>query len=230
MRPIDPRAVAAVGLAVLTGCTSSAPSPSAATPAPTSAPASTPTSTPEPPPSRAPTATAAPSAPPPPTASADAVAARFCGDAYVLEQLSRSPVGWEGSFEERLAQAQPRGVFEPGGAIDGLDAVCVVTYRMRAAGGHGTVVVSEAVLERDDEVFASLDAWSSAHLYELRTRETGFVEREAPPDADGSPTMVLVWAPLDGDDPVVGNAAELQLLTGAPPDAVLVIHSDFTRG
>lgn len=230
MRPTIALAAVAIALAV-TGCAPTAPE---VTPEPSStappAPTTEPTVTPSPTPSATPSAT--PSSSPSPSASHDDDDdARYCGDEYVLSVITGGPVGWEGTPEEQLAMAQPRGVFEPADAVDDLDVVCVATYRMPTDGGSDIVaVVSQAIVERDDDVFHQLEEWATANGYESRSGGTGYGEREAPPNPDGSSTMKIFWAPLDGDDPVIGNAAEIVQLTGADPDAVLVIHSDFTQG
>ncbi len=226
MRSTTALAAGAIVLATITGCASSAPqrSPEPSSTAPTEQTAE-PTTTPTP------TTSASTAASPSPSASHHHDdAARYCGDEYVMSVISGGPVGWEGTPEEQLEAAQPEGVFEPADAIDGLDVVCVVTYRIPTDGSPGVAVVSEAVLERDDDVFDELEAWATANGYESRTGQTGFVEREAPLDADGTSTMKIFWAPLDGDDPMIGNAADILRLSGADPDAVLVWHADFTQG
>lgn len=105
--------------------------------------------------------------------------------------------------------AEPQGVFEPAGALEGLDVVCVATYRTPTDGAPGVAVVSEAVLERDDGAFTALEAWASANGYEPPSGATGFVERQAPPNADGTSTMKIFWAPLHSDSPTIGNAADI---------------------
>ena len=105
-----------------------------------------------------------------------------------------------------------------------------MTYRSPIDGGDGVAVISEAVIARDDDVFPQLEAWAGANGYAARTGETGFVEREAALTADGTSTMKIFWAPLDGNDPTIGNAADIVRLSGADPDAVLVWHADFTQG
>ena len=105
-----------------------------------------------------------------------------------------------------------------------------MTYRIPTDGSPGIAVVSEAVLARSDVVFQELEAWATANGYTSRTGQTGFVEREAPLNPDGTSTMKIFWAPLDGTDPTIGNAADIVRLSGAEPDAVLVWHADFTQG
>ncbi|MGC5077868.1 hypothetical protein [Agrococcus sp. DT81.2] len=225
MRSTTALAAGAIVLAAITGCAPSAPqvTPEPSSPVPTEQ--TSEATTPPAPTPFGPT----PSASPSPSASGDDDA-RYCGDEYVLSVISGGPVGWEGTPEEQLQSAQPEGVFQPADAIDGLDVVCVVTYRIPTDGSPGVAVVSEAVLERDDDVFEELEAWATANGYESRTGQTGFVEREAPLNADGTSTMKIFWAPLDGDDPMIGNAADILRLSGADPDAVLVWHADFTQG
>ncbi|MFA4842083.1 MAG: hypothetical protein WC580_10300, partial [Agrococcus sp.] len=148
MRPTIALAAGAIALAAVTGCGPTAPetTPEPSSTAPT-VPTTEPTATPSPTPSSSPS----------PSASDDDDDARYCGDEYVLSVITGGPVGWEGTPEEQLAMVQPRGVFEPADAIDDLDVVCIATYRMPTDGGPGEVVVSEAVLERDDDVFQELE-------------------------------------------------------------------------
>lgn len=209
-------------LAALTGCMPGAPP---ASPQPTQA--SGPTRTPTPAPRATPTASASPSASAP--AGDDHAGARYCGDEYVLSLVRSGIVGWEGGRLEVLEMAQPQPTFEPNDLLLGLGVVCVVTFRVPTDDPPDVAIVSVAMLERDDDVFAALDTWASEHYYELRTRETGFTEREAPPNADGTSTRKIFWAPIDGDDPVIDNAADIVRLTGAAPDAVLLVHADFTQ-
>lgn len=233
--------LAAVGCALallLAGCTQPAtleptsdPSPSASPAASPSAPAATPTVVDPPAPAPSPTASPAsgPSVSPPP--ATPAAAAPYCGDEYVLSVL-RTIVGWEGDREQQLAMARPQPTFEPADVLAGLDVICVATFRVPIEDEDepAVAVVSEALLERDDDAFDVLADWASEHYYESRFRQGGsFIERDAPPEADGSLTRKIFWAPLDGDEPTIANAAEIVRLTGAPPDAILVWHADFTR-
>lgn len=232
MRPTIALASGAIALVVITGCAANAPDASEPpSPAPTSATATAePTSEPTDEPSSAPTATPSrsPSASPSPSASDDDDA-RYCGDDYVRAMLARGLVTWPGTIDEQLEMAEPQGMFEPAEALDDLDVVCVATYRMPTDGTPGVVVISEAVVEQGDDVFEELEMWAEEAGYESRSGETGFVEREAPLNPDGTSTMKVFWAPLDGVNPTIGNAAEIIELTGAEPDAVLVVHSDFTQ-
>ena len=143
--------------------------------------------------------------------------------------LERSLVAWPGTIDEQLEEAEPNGVFQPAGALDDLDVVCVATYRIPTDGSPGVAVVSEAVVEQDDDVFEELEMWAEESGYRSRSGETGFVEREAPLNADGTSTMKIWWAPLDGANPTIGNADEIVELSGSEPDAILVVHSDFTQ-
>lgn len=182
-------------------------------------------------PSSPPTASPAPAPPAaPPAPGPTAVdGAPYCGDAFVLSLVS-GDVGWQGTPEQRLAMAQPRPTFEPADALAGLDVVCVATYRMPVDDEPGVAVIAQALLERDDDAFDALADWASEHYYESRTRSgSSFVEREAPPDPDGGSTRTIFWAPLDGDNPAIQDAAEIARLTGAAPDAILVRHADVTR-
>lgn len=222
MRPTLALATAGIALVALVGCVPSAP---AATPEPVPT-----TTTPTPQPSSDPPSPPATTPPASPSPSPDASDARSCGDEYVLMATGSGPVGWEGTDEERLAQAQPEATFTPAEALAGLDVECVVTYRIPTDGSPGIAVVSEAVLARSDVVFQELEAWATANGYTSRTGQTGFVEREAPLNPDGTSTMKIFWAPLDGTDPTIGNAADIVRLSGAEPDAVLVWHADFTQG
>lgn len=215
-------ALAGIALVALVGCAPVAP---ASTPDPTAT-----TATPTPQPSSDVPTSPAPTAPASPSPSAHASDARYCGDEYVLLMIGSGPVGWEGTEEEQLAQAQPEASFEPAEALAGLDVECVVTYRIPTDGSPGVAVVSEAVVARDDVVFQELEAWAAANDYTSRTGQTGFVEREAPLNADGTSTRKIFWAPLDGTDPTIGNAADIVRLSAAQPDAVLVWHADFTQG
>lgn len=231
MRPTIALASGAIALVVITGCAADAPDasteppspvPTSATPTtePTREPTSSPTSTP----SSSPTASPSPSA-----SDDDDDDARYCGDDYVRAHLARGLVSWPGTVDEQLEAAEPNGVFQPASVLDDLDVVCVATYRIPTDGSPGVAVVSEAVVEQDDDVFEELEAWAAENGYRSRSGETGFVEREAPLNPDGTSTMKIWWAPLDGANPTIGNAAEIVELSGAEPDAILVWHSDFTQ-
>lgn len=227
MRPTIALAAGAIALAALAGCATNAPE--ASTAPPSAEPSSDePTPTPTDEPSSSPTST--PSSSPSPSASDDHDdEARYCGDDYVRAILERALVAWPGTIDEQLEEAEPNGVFQPAGALDDLDVVCVATYRIPTDGSPGVAVVSEAVVEQDDDVFEELEMWAEESGYRSRSGETGFVEREAPLNADGTSTMKIWWAPLDGANPTIGNAAEIVELSGAEPDAILVVHSDFTQ-
>lgn len=232
MRPVLALTSAGIALVALVGCGPAAPvaSPSptpTATDQPTTTPSATTTPTPTTQPSSDPPSPPATATPPP--ASPGASGARSCGDEYVLTMISGAPTSWEGTAEEQLAQAQPERSFAPAEALASLDVECVVTYRTPIDGSPGVAVVSQAVVARSDVVFQELEGWANASGYTSRSGQTGFVEREAPLRADGTSTMKIFWAPLDGENPTIGNAAEIVRLSGAQPDAVLVWHADFTQ-
>lgn len=164
-----------------------------------------------------------------PTASQEPGSAPYCGDAFVLERAHL--VWWEGDETAQLASADVQPEFEPADAIAGLDVVCVASYSTPVDGTPGGVGrVSEAVLERDDEAFAQLESWAAANGYSPLDAQPGFVEHHAPANADGTTTRKIFWAPIDGDEPVIGDAADILRHTGAEPDAIFVWHVDFTQG
>ncbi len=167
-----------------------------------------------------------PPAPPSPTATADAVP--YCGDEFVLDR--NHLMWWPGDAAAQLAAADVRDAFEPADAIAGLDVVCAASYSSPVDGaGGGIVRVSEALLERAPRSFAALRRWARTNGY-TTTAEQPFVERSRPEAADGTTTMKIFWAPLDGDDPTIGGADDIARQTGAASDAIYVWHADFTGG
>lgn len=224
--------VALTAVALLTGCGAPSGAPQApdtapATPSPTAS--ETPAATPTPDPSASPIATPDPTATGPATPGTEA--APYCGDAYVLSTFSTAPVAWVGTEAEILEQAQAQGGFEAEGAIAGLDAHCTAVYRVPTDGGPGVATVSTALLPRNDAALAQLEQWAAANGYlpAPGTESMQFMERYAPANPDGTTTRKIFWAPLDGAEPMIGNAADIVALTGAPADAIAVWHSDFTR-
>jgi hypothetical protein len=194
----------ALALAALAGCAAPAPATPSAEPTPSAI------------------ATASPS--PAPTASADALP--YCGDAFIVDRSKI--VWWMGTQEEQLAQAAPEPGFIAAEALAGLDVVCAITYRSPTDGESGVVQVSEAFVATDGGALGQLEAWAASNGYVAQSEESGFQELHQPPNADGTTTRKIFFAPLDGEHPPIGDAERLIALTGAPPDAIYVWHADFT--
>lgn len=134
-----------------------------------------------------------------------------------------------GSQEEQLEQAAPEPGFAAAEALAGLDVVCAITYRSPTDGDSGVVVrTSEAFVAGDGGALEQLEAWAAANGYVAQSEEPGFQELHQPPNADGSTTRKIFFAPLDGERPPIGDAERLIALTGAPPDAIYVWHANFT--
>lgn len=211
---------------------SATPSPSAsASPNPASSASPNPASGPVP--TASPSTTVSPSAPTrstQPDASAAptpaaATAARYCGDAFVLDRPHL--VWWEGDEAAQLVAAAVRPAFEPADAIAGLEVQCVATFSSPVDGDPGGVVrISEAFVERDDAAFATLEAWAAANGYQ-RASDDRFTQWERPETGDGT-SVSIFWAPLDGTEPMMGNAAEIVRQTGVDPDAISVWHGVYT--
>lgn len=227
MRPARRARLAAALLAsvavALAGCAAS-PGADVASPTPTSAAAQPPS------PSAAPAAEPHPTVEPHPTADAEPThpaAPPYCGDDYVLAATSTGPTSWMGTEEEVLAALQPAGRFEPAGAIEGLDVVCVATYRIPVDGAEGIGFVSEAVLDAEGTL-EHLEAWAPANGYLPLPGTSGFVERHAPANPDGTTTMKLKWAPL-AEESMSAVAEHVAATTEAAPDAIHLWHVDFTQ-
>ncbi|SFR99750.1 hypothetical protein SAMN04487783_0383 [Agrococcus baldri] len=205
----------ALAVAALAGC--AAPQPAATTAPGTPAPAA---------PSAEPTPSATPTASPSPTSTASAAALPYCGDEFIVDRSSI--VWWMGTQEEQLAQAAPEPGFVAAEALAGLDVVCAITYRSPTDGEPGVMQTSEAFVASDGGALEQLEAWAAANGYVAQSEGDGFQELHQPPNADGTTTRKIFFAPLDGEHPPIGDAERLVALTGAPPDAIYVWHADFT--
>lgn len=219
--------IAAAAVLVLSGCVTP---PGGADPAsaPTLAPG--PGATSEAPagdPAPSETDSAAPEAP----ASQTVETAPYCGDESVLVSLRDSPTGWVGDDAEMLERAWAVGGFEPASALEGLAVHCTSNHQTPTDGDPGVVTVNFAVLLPGADVLEHLEQWSTANGYEPApgTESQRFMERYAPPTPDGTTTTKIFWAPLDGDEPTIGQADEIRAATSAPEGAILVWFSDFTQ-
>jgi hypothetical protein len=221
-------ALAAVLLA-LVGCaepreapvtqSASASASSRPTPGPTASSSATARPTPSP---SAPASPSEPAASAMPTQTA-AAAARYCGDAFILDRPHL--VWWEGDEAAQLASANAQPVFEPPEALGGLEVQCVATFSSPVDGDPGGVVrISEAFVENDASVFATLEAWAAANGYERATDDRYPTwERAA---TGGATSDSMFWAPID--DPMIGRGAEIVSQTGVDPDAITVWHGVYT--
>ncbi|QCR19841.1 hypothetical protein [Agrococcus sp. SGAir0287] len=155
-----------------------------------------------------------------------------CSDAYVVRQTSQNGfANFQGSEQEVLAQAQPRGGFVHPDALASLDVLCAVTYLAPTSGGPGIVEISVAFVAPGPEAEAQLAAWASANGYEPYDMSTPYAERSQPAEANGDTTRKILFSPLSrfgGPDAL--SAEEWSQLVGVPVtlDTLMVSHSDFT--
>lgn len=189
-------------------------------PSPSAAPSATPNAEPAPASASPPAGSAQPGA----SATATPAAARYCGDAFVLDRPHL--VWWEGDEAAQLAAADVQPVFEPPDALAGLEVQCVATFTSPVDGEPGAVIrISEAFVEHDDSVYAALEAWATANGYQP-TSDDRYTPWERPTD-DGTGVSIF-WAPIDGSTPMIGNGAEIVRQTGVDPDAIAVSHGVYS--
>ncbi|QCR18948.1 hypothetical protein C1N71_05370 [Agrococcus sp. SGAir0287] len=164
-----------------------------------------------------------------------------CGDEYVVH-LNTNPLvpstsfPFEGSDEQVLAQAAPRGDFAIPAALDGLIVSCVVTMyapvdaSANADGSPRIGALSIALLGSDNvngpAPGAHLDWWRTANGYAPPGGDiAGPQVYSQPLAADGSQTRTIYF---NGVDPAM--APQLSDLTGVEidPFGAFVVLTDYT--